>query len=213
VDDWIFRLIEQAGLAGVFLLMLLETVFPPIPSEVIMPVAGIVAANGQMSLGGVIAAGTAGAMAGNLIWYIVARVVGLHRFRPLIERYGRWLTIDWPEVERAQLLFGRFGGAIVLVGRLIPTIRSVVSLPAGLVRMRLPSFLIWSTIGTAVWSSALTVAGYWLGQRAGDEIEKVVGPISTVIIVAIVVLYVWRQLTWRKRHAAHMEREGSADQP
>ena len=213
MDDWIFRLIEQAGLAGVFLLMLLETVFPPIPSEVIMPVAGIVAANGQMSLGGVIAAGTAGAMAGNLIWYIVARVVGLHRFRPLIERHGRWLTIDWPDVERAQRLFGRFGSVIVLVGRLIPTIRSVVSLPAGLVHMRLTSFLIWSTVGTAAWSSALALAGYWLGQRAGEEIEKVVGPISSVIIVAIVVLYVWRQVTWRKRHAAHMARAESTDQP
>lgn len=88
MDGWIFRMVESGGLAGVFLLMLLETVFPPIPSEVIMPVAGLAAANGPLTLGGVIVAGTAGAMTGNLIWYLVARLVGLDRFRPLIERQG-----------------------------------------------------------------------------------------------------------------------------
>lgn len=200
MDDWIFRLIDSGGLLGIFLLMLLETVFPPIPSEVIMPVAGLAAANGPLSLGGVIAAGTAGAMAGNLFWYLVARVVGLDRFRPLIVRYGRWLTIDWPDVERTQRLFGRFGGVIVMFGRVIPTIRSVVSLPAGLVRMRLASFLVWSTIGTAVWSSALAVAGWMLGRQLG-RIEEIIGPVSTVVIVLIIAIYVWRQLTWHRRHA------------
>lgn len=199
MDDWVFDLVEQAGLFGVFLLMLLETVFPPIPSEVIMPVAGVIAASGKMSLAGVIVAGTLGAMTGNLIWYLIARLVGLARFRPLIERYGRWLTLDWPEVERAQQLFGRFGGSIVLVGRLIPTIRSVISLPAGVVRMHLPSFLIWSTIGTAVWSAGLAIAGWVLG-RESDKVEQYLGPLSTAVIVAIVGLYIVRQLTWRRRH-------------
>ena len=199
MNDWVFDLVENTGLVGVFLLMLLETVFPPIPSEVIMPVAGVVAATGSMSLGGVIMAGTFGAMVGNLIWYIVARAVGLARFRPLIERYGRWLTLDWPEVERAQQLFGRFGGSIVLIGRLIPTIRSVVSLPAGMVRMHLPSFLIWSTIGTATWSAGLAVAGWLLG-RESEKVEQYLGPLSTAVIVMIVGIYIVRQLTWRRRH-------------
>jgi membrane protein DedA with SNARE-associated domain len=199
LDDWIFWLVESGGLAGVFLLMLLETVFPPIPSEVIMPVAGLAAANGPLTLGGVIVAGTAGAMTGNLIWYLVARLVGLDRFRPLIERHGRWLTIDWPDVERAHRLFGRFGAVIVMIGRLIPTIRSVVSIPAGLVQMRLPGFLIWSSLGTAVWSSALAVAGWLLGRQFG-RIEEVIGPISTGVVVLIVGVYIWRQVTWSKRH-------------
>jgi membrane protein DedA with SNARE-associated domain len=164
-----------------------------------MPVAGVIAATGEMSLGGVIMAGTSGAMAGNLIWYIVARVVGLGRFRPLIERYGRWLTLDWPEVERAQQLFGRFGAPIVLVGRLIPTIRSVVSLPAGMVRMHLPSFLIWSTIGTAAWSAGLAVAGWLLG-RESEKVEQYLGPLSTAVIVMIIGIYIVRQFTWRRRH-------------
>lgn len=197
--DWVIDLIERTGYVGVFLLMFLETVFPPIPSEVIMPIAGLAAARGSMTLGGVIAAGTAGAMFGNFFWYLLARVIGLKRFRPLIERYGRWLTVDWPDIEKAEKLFGRFGGVIVGVGRVFPTIRSVVSIPAGLLNMRLKGFLIWSTIGTTVWSTGLALAGYLLGQRF-EEIETVLGPLSLAVIGLVVLTYVWRQLTWRRRH-------------
>jgi membrane protein DedA with SNARE-associated domain len=199
MGDWVIRLIDQTGYVGIFFLMLAETVFPPIPSEVIMPVAGMRAAQGPMSLAGVILSGTAGAMFGNFFWYLLARVIGLGRFRPFIEKHGRWLTLDWPDVEKAERLFGRFGGLIVLFGRLLPTVRSIVSIPAGLLRMRLKSFLFWSTVGTAGWSSALAIAGYWLGTQFND-IEKVVGPLSSAIIALIVIAYAWRQLTWRKRH-------------
>jgi membrane protein DedA with SNARE-associated domain len=199
MSDWVIDLIEQTGYVGVFLLMFLETVFPPVPSEVIMPLAGLGAARGQMSLWGVILSGTGGAMFGNFFWYLLARVVGIKRFRPFIERHGRWLTLDWYDVEKAERLFGRFGGAVVGLGRMLPTIRSVVSIPAGLLHMRLKTFLVWSTVGTAGWSSALAIAGYMLGQQFRD-IEKVVGPLSAIVIAAIVVAYLWRQLTWRKRH-------------
>jgi membrane protein DedA with SNARE-associated domain len=199
MGDWTTSLIEQTGYVGIFLLMFLETIFPPIPSEVIMPLAGVQAAQGQLSLWAVIASGTAGAMLGNLFWYALARVVGLARFKPFILRYGRWLTLDWDDVEKSERLFGRFGGVIVSAGRLLPTIRSVISIPAGLLNMRLKSFLLWSTLGTAVWTAVLATAGWGLG-KAFRDIEKVLGPLSTAIIVLIVVAYVWRQLTWRKRH-------------
>ncbi len=199
MGDWVIRLIDDTGYIGVFFLMLAETVFPPIPSEVIMPVAGMRAAQGPLALWGVIASGTAGAMLGNFFWYLLARVIGLGRFRPFIERYGRWLTLDWPDVEKAEKLFGRFGGLIVFFGRLLPTVRSIVSIPAGLLRMRLKSFLFWSTVGTAGWSAALALAGYWLGTQF-EDIEKIIGPLSSAVIVVIVLAYVWRQLTWRKRH-------------
>lgn len=198
VEDLIFDLIEKGGYGGVFLLMLLETVFPPVPSEVIMPVAGLSAASGGMSLGGVIAAGTFGAMAGNVFWYFLARTIGIGRFQPFIERHGRWLTIDWPEVERARTAFGRFGGALVCAGRMVPTIRTVVSIPAGLLRMRLPRFLAWSTLGTAGWSAGLALAGWVLGRQFG-QVEAIVGPLSLFVVAAIVALYLWRQLTWRRR--------------
>lgn len=199
MTDWVIRLIEQTGYIGVGFLMFLETVFPPIPSEVIMPIAGLAAAQGSMTLGGVIASGTAGAMFGNFFWYLVARVIGIERFRPFINRHGRWLTLDWGDIEKAERLFGRFGGVIVGLGRMMPTIRSIVSIPAGLLHLRLKSFLIWSTIGTALWSSALAAAGYVLGQQF-QEIDKVLGPLSSAIIILILLGYLWRQLTWRKRH-------------
>ncbi|MEA3041825.1 MAG: hypothetical protein QOC65_1314 [Sphingomonadales bacterium] len=201
MSDWVIRLIDGTGYAGVFLLMLLETVFPPVPSEVVMTVAGIRAAHGPMSLGGVIAAGTAGAMAGNLFWYLLARWIGLARFRPFIERHGRWLTMDWCDVEKVEKLFGRFGGAVVMVGRIVPTIRSVVSLPAGMVRMRLHSFLFWSTVGTAVWSALLALAGYALGQSF-ESVEEIIGPLSSAVVVFIILFYAYRQATWRRRGEA-----------
>jgi membrane protein DedA with SNARE-associated domain len=199
MSDWIVDLIEQTGYLGVGFLMFLETVFPPIPSEVIMPNAGVAAAQGRLALAGVIASGTLGAMFGNIFWYLFARVIGLARFRPFIERHGRWLTLDWYDIEKSEKLFGRFGSVIVGVGRLLPTIRSVVSIPAGLLQMRLKSFLFWSTIGTAAWTTALAVAGFLLGKQF-DDINKILGPLSTAIIVFIILAYVWRQLTWRKRH-------------
>lgn len=199
MTDWVIDLIQQTGYLGIGFLMFLETVFPPVPSEVIMPIAGVAAAQGPMTLWGVIASGTAGAMFGNFFWYLVARVIGLKRFRPFIQKHGRWLTLDWYDIEKAERLFGRFGPVIVGLGRMLPTVRSVVSIPAGLLHMRIKNFLIWSTIGTAGWSSALAIAGYVLGQQF-EEINSVIGPLSMAIIAAIVVTYVWRQLTWRKRH-------------
>ncbi len=197
--DWVIRLIDQSGYWGVAFLMFLETVFPPVPSEVIMPIAGLSAARGQMTLWGVILCGTAGAMVGNFFWYLLARVIGIERFRPFIEKHGRWLTLDWYDVEKAEKLFGRLGGIVVGLGRMLPTVRSVVSIPAGLLHMRLKTFLFWSTVGTAAWSSGLAVAGYVLGQQF-EQIEKVVGPLSIAVIALIVGLYIWRQLTWRRRH-------------
>ena len=199
MTDWVIWLIDTTGYVGVFFLMLAETVFPPIPSEVIMPLAGVRASRGVMTLPGVIASGTAGAMLGNVFWYLLARVIGMERFHPFINRHGRWLTMDWGDVVKAEKLFGKYGGVFVGVGRMLPTVRSLVSVPAGLLHMRLKSFMIWSTIGTAGWSAALAIAGYALGRRF-SAIESVLGPLSSVVIALIVLSYLWRQFTWRKRH-------------
>jgi membrane protein DedA with SNARE-associated domain len=200
--DWIIQLIDAVGPLGIFFLMLLETIFPPIPSEVIMPLAGMRAASGQFGLAAVIVAGTLGAMVGNVFWYAAARAIGMGRFRMLIKRHGRWLTMDWNDVKRVQRLFGRFGSWLVFLGRMLPTVRTVISIPAGLVHMRFVRFLIWSTIGTAGWSALLAIAGFILGQNF-ERVDEVAGPISTVIIIGIVLLYVWRQIQWnRRRHQA-----------
>ena len=198
--DWVIRLIDTTGYLGVFLLMLLETIFPPVPSEVIMPVAGLRAANGPMTLGGVIASGTAGAMAGNLFWYLVARWVGVGRLKRFIDRRGRWLALDWCDVEKIEKLFGRHGAWVVFVARMLPTARTMISVPAGFLRMHLASFFLWSAFGTAVWSGVLALAGYGLGMQFG-QVENIVGPVSSAIIALIVLGYVWRQLTWNRRIA------------
>jgi membrane protein DedA with SNARE-associated domain len=196
MGDWIVRLIEQSGYLGVGFLMFLETVFPPVPSEVIMPVAGVAAAQGKMNLWGVIAAGTTGAMLGNIVWYLAARALGVDRLRPFVAKYGRWLTLDWREIERAEHWFARFGTFFVFMGRLLPTVRSLVSVPAGLLRMRFKTFLIASTIGTAGWTTLLATAGFQLQQNVA-EVDGYIGPVSNAILAVLAAGYLWR--LWRFR--------------
>ena len=198
MEDWIIRLVDWAGYWGVAALMLLETVFPPVPSEVIMTVAGVSAARGNMTLEGTILAGTAGAMLGNWFWYWLAIKFGEARMHVFIDKYSRWLTLDWDEVERGERLFAKYGSIIVLVARMIPTLRSLISIPAGIFKMSLRRFLVFSTIGTLGWSAALAGVGYFLGSQFG-EVEEWLGPLSTLVIAAIVITYTWRVVTWRTK--------------
>lgn len=198
MNDWIIRLVADTGYAGVFLLMLLETVFPPVPSEVIMTVAGVSAQRGNFSFAGVVASGTAGAMVGNYFWYLLARKYGTRRLKALIDRHGRWLTLHWDDVDRGQALFKKHGSIIVLVARMLPTFRSLISVPAGVFKMSHRRFLVFSTVGTAGWSAALAGAGYVLGAQF-DDIEKILGPLSTAIVAAIVLLYIWRLVRWQPK--------------
>ena len=194
MSDWVVRLIEQSGYLGVGFLMFLETIFPPIPSEVIMPVAGVAAAQGKLDFALVVASGTTGAMFGNTVWYLAARALGAHRLRPIIRRHGRWLTVNWSEVQRAERWFGIHGSGFVLFARLLPTVRSLVSIPAGLLRMRFRSFFVASTIGTAGWTLLLASAGYKLEEKVG-EVETFIGPVANAVLVVLLAGYVWRLLT------------------
>jgi membrane protein DedA with SNARE-associated domain len=194
VTDWIIRLIEQSGYLGVGFLMFLETVFPPIPSEVIMSIAGVAAGQGKLSYAWVVASGTAGAMLGNIFWYLAARALGIQRLEPFIHRYGRWITMTWAEVQRSQKWFDRHGTFFVFLGRLLPTVRSLVSVPAGLLKMSFRRFLWASTLGTAGWTALLAGAGYELGERYG-EVDKILGPASTAIMVILVAGYIYRVWT------------------
>jgi membrane protein DedA with SNARE-associated domain len=197
MSDWVIRLIEQSGYLGVGFLMFLETVFPPIPSEVIMPVAGVAAAQGKLNFLGVVASGTAGAMLGNILWYLAARALGVERLEPLVRRWGRWLTVTWPELERAQRWFRRNGTLFVFLGRLLPTIRSLVSIPAGLLKMRFRTFFIASAIGTAGWTFLLAGAGFKLGENY-RQINSVIGPASNAILASLIIIYIYR--VWTHRH-------------
>ncbi|MBO9379581.1 DedA family protein [Sphingomonas histidinilytica] len=196
MTDWVQQLIADGGYLGLFLLMFGETIFPPIPSEVIMSMAGLQAAKGSMLLPVAIAAGSAGAMLGNIAWYLAARRLGLDRLRPLVERHGRWLTMDWAEVDRGERWFMRHGYLFVCLGRMLPTARSLISVPAGLMRMRFVPFVLWSSVGTFGWSTMLAVGGWILGTRFA-AMEAWLGIASTLLLVVLAAFYLWRVLTWK----------------
>ena len=149
--DWMIELIERGGYLGIVALMFLENLFPPIPSELIMPSAGFQASQGSLSLAGVMLAGTAGSLCGALFWYAVGRYAGENRLKRWASRHGRWLTLTPEDVDRADDWFDRHNAAAVFFGRLLPTIRTLISIPAGLFEMPPGPFLLYSALGTGLW--------------------------------------------------------------
>lgn len=189
--EWINNTIRALGYSGVAVLTFLENVFPPIPSELVIPLAGFVAAQGDMRVWGVIAAGSLGSLAGAIVWYEVGRRVGERRLRAWVDRHGKWLTLSGKDLDRAQDWFRRHGRSSVLVGRLVPGVRTFVSLPAGFARMPFGAFLIYSTAGTIAWTAALAYAGVLL--RANYEIVgDYIGVATNTIFAALGILLVWR---------------------
>lgn len=160
--DWITGLVGRTGYLGIFLLMLAENVFPPIPSELIMPLAGFSAARGELSIVLVVHAKTAGSLLGALACYYVGRWFGNARLKDLAARHGRWLTLSPEDVNAAEGWFRRHGAAAVFLGRLVPGVRTLISVPAGITGMALPRFLAWTAFGTALWTVLLAGAGYVL---------------------------------------------------
>lgn len=199
---WITSLIEAWGPLGVALLMFVENVFPPIPSELIMPLAGYAASQaegwglGLLALN--IAAGSLGSLAGAILWYWIGLWLGLDRLKRFAARRGRWLTMTPADIDKADAWFDRFGGRSVFFGRLIPTVRTFISVPAGLACMGWSRFLLYTSAGTVLWTSALTIAGWGLGQ----EYERVSGwlnPVSTVVLLGLLGWYLYRVATFRRR--------------
>ena len=194
--DWVVGFVRDAGYLGVALLMFLENVFPPIPSEVIMPLAGFVAAGGEMNIALVVLSGTLGSLAGAWFWYAVGVWLGQGRVERIIRRYGRVLTMSLDDLDTARAWFRWKARWAVLIGRLIPTVRTLISVPAGIAPMPLASFLVWSAIGTAVWTSVLAFAGYLLESQY-EAVAGWVDPASKIVLALIVGAYVWRVVTWR----------------
>jgi len=205
--EWIADTLARAGYLGVALLMLAENLFPPIPSEFIMPLAGFVAARGELSLPGVIAAGTLGSVVGALPWYWAGRTFGPERLKRLAGRYGRWLTVSPGEVDRARAWFERHGRVGVLLGRLVPAVRTLISVPAGLAHMPLWPFLAYSTLGTFAWTALLAGAGYLLQDSYG-QVAATVDPASKIVLAVAVLAYLYRLATFRPEGAERATRPG-----
>ncbi|MDB5394157.1 MAG: dedA family protein [Rhodospirillales bacterium] len=196
--DFFQHLIDTLGYFGVFLLLFIENIFPPLPSEVVAPFCGYAAARGELNIAGVIAAAVLGSMVGQMPWYYAGRLLGEKRIEALAARYGRWLTVTPSEVRRVFGWFARFGAASVFFGRMIPAIRAIISLPAGIAELPLAKFLAYSLAGTTLWMGGLAYAGYRLGQNY-ELVAKYMEPGTKIVVALVVFLYVARlALSFRK---------------
>lgn len=189
--DWIINFISAGGYPAIAALMLLETVFPPIPSELVVPFAGFAAAQGRLDIWWVVVSAIIGSLFGALLLYAVGKLIKDEKLENFVIKYGRWLTLDVDDLRKSRSWFDRYSRTAVLFGRLIPAIRSLISIPAGITKMSLVSFFIFSAIGTAVWSSVLAWAGYLLGQDY-ERIRQFVDPATTAVILLVVVVYLYR---------------------
>lgn len=198
--DWIYEIVRQGGYLGITFLMALENIVPPIPSEFIMGLGGIAVARGDMSFWPLLFWGTMGATLGNYALFLVADRLGYERLRPFIERWGRWLTLEWHDVEIAGRYLRRHGHWVVFFLRFSPIFRSVISIPAGLAHMRHVKFLVFTALGAAVWNAALILGGQWLGHTL-SRAEHWLAWAALAMMLAAIVWYLWRILRWRPRES------------
>ena len=200
--NWVQDVINQFGYLGVALLVVIENVFPPIPSEIVLPFAGFVAQQGASAVNatadaaqsdttvvGMMIAATVGSVVGALILYFVSAAIGPERLRGFVERFGKWFGVKSADLVRAEEWFDRRSSAAVLVGRCVPLIRSIVSIPAGFRRMKLTSFVVLTAIGSAVWNIALIGAGAVLGDQ-WERVGEYVGVFQWLVIAAVLLLLV-----------------------
>ncbi len=200
--NWVQDVINQFGYLGVALLVVIENVFPPIPSEIVLPFAGFVAQQGASAVNatagaaqsdttvvGMMIAATVGSVVGALILYFVSAAIGPERLRGFVERFGKWFGVKSSDLVRAEEWFDRRSSAAVLVGRCVPLIRSIVSIPAGFRRMKLTSFVVLTAIGSAVWNIALIGAGAVLGDQ-WERVGEYVGVFQWLVIAAVLLLLV-----------------------
>ena len=166
-------LILTLGYPGLALIMFLENLFPPIPSEVVLPFAGSLVADGRLNLVWVLVASTVGATLGTGMFYYLGFRLGEARTRRLLQRYGRFALLDESDLDRSLELFRRFERGVIFFGRFMPAVRTLISLPAGVARMRLSVFLIFTALGTLAWNVLLVGAGVLLGERWEDILATI----------------------------------------
>ncbi|MEU9016077.1 DedA family protein [Actinomadura sp. NPDC048394] len=183
VTGWATHLMEQLGAPGAGAAIALENLFPPLPSEVILPLAGFTAAQGRMSLAAALVWTTLGSVAGALALYGVGALIGRDRIRALVARLP---LVKLADLDRTEAWFARHGGKAVFFGRMIPIFRSLISVPAGLERMRMAAFLLYTALGSLLWNTVFVLAGYWLGDN-WTAVEDLVGVYSKAVVAVVAV--------------------------
>lgn len=201
---WLTEAIFALGYPGIVVLMALESSFFPFPSEVVLPPAGYLAAQGRMNAWLAFGCGVGGSLIGAVFNYVVAVRLG----RPLLHRYGRYLLIKETSLDRAEAYFRNHGEISTFIGRLIPVIRQYISLPAGLARMRLDLFAAYTALGAGIWCAILTWVGWYLGRKAEllgglppDEVHRYVTR-AMFILAPVLMLIVAVYVVWRRRQRA-----------
>jgi membrane protein DedA with SNARE-associated domain len=198
MNDWIIHLIEAGGYWGIGFLMALENIFPPIPSELIMGLGGVAVARGSMTFWPLLVVGTVGSTLGNYCWFLLGDRFGYARLRPFVARWGRWLTMEWEDVEAATGFFRRHGQWVVFAMRFSPFMRTLVSLPAGLAHMGHGRFLLFTFAGAAVWNTLLIHGGRLVARYLGG-FEGALGWGLVALMAGFVGWYLWRVARWTPR--------------
>lgn len=207
IVDWVVDLMDRIGGPGVALGIALENIFPPIPSEVILPLAGFTAARGEsFSLVEAILWATLGSVVGALALYGIGAALGLDRLRLIAQKMP---LVDVADVDKSVDWFDRHGSKAVLFGRLIPGVRSLISIPAGVDRMRMTTFLAMTTLGSLVWNSLLISLGHQLGDRY-ELVEEYLDPISKVVYV-LIILALLGTLAWMVRRSTRRRHDPDDD--
>ena len=200
IAEWVTSVIETLGYPGLTVLVALENVFPPIPSEIILPLAGFLTGQNRFSFVLVLIATTLGSLIGALVLYGIGLAIGQRRVNRLVERYGHWALLTPEDLTRSENWFDRYGPVAVFTGRLVPVVRSLVSIPAGYRRMPLGQFLLLTGFGSALWNGVLVGLGWALGENWHD-IEEYVGWLQYVVIAVaafLVLRFVWQRLRARR---------------
>ena len=194
--QWISGIIESGGYWGLLFLAFIENVFPPIPSELIMPLGGSLVRAGKMNFLAVLLAATVGSTLGSLPLYYLGKIVGHRRLKGYADKYGAWLSIDGKDLDKAKSVFDRHQALAVFGCRMIPGLRSIIAVPAGIEKMALVPFLICTFAGSGLWTLFLVSASWILGPAFG-AVDKFLGPLSWVVLGACVAFIVWR--AWKKK--------------
>jgi membrane protein DedA with SNARE-associated domain len=197
MSTWIRSIIEQFSYPGIAFLLVIENVFPPIPSELIIPLAGFVSSQGHLAIGGVIVAGTLGSVAGAVLLYYFGRGIGAMRLRRWTEAHGRWIGLSTSDLDKSDRWFKRHGAKTVLIARVVPGVRSLISIPAGIAGVDLGVFLLFTTLGSSIWMTGLALAGRLLGRNY-EQVEHVIGPISTLVIGGMILALIVRGIRNRR---------------
>lgn len=196
LTTWVTDVVESFGYFGVAFMVALENLIPPIPSEVVLPLAGFLVGQGRFSFLPVVLAASIGSVVGALILYGIGAWLGEYRLRYLFRRFGRFVLMDEGDFDKSREWFGRHGAKAVLFGRLVPGVRSLISIPAGLVGMPLWQFVVYTTIGSTIWNATLIGFGWALGNQ-WERVEDYTSLLQYIVIVIVIVVGIW--FIWSRR--------------